>query len=517
MSREFTEQELVRREARARLEEAGVNPYGYSWEVSHHAKDILEAFDDAKHQGVDGSAPLEEFKVSIAGRMMSRRIMGKASFAHLQDESGRIQIYVTRDDLPEGFYNSVFKKMLDIGDLIGVEGYAFRTRTGEISVHVQKLELLSKSLRPFPIVKEQDGQVFNEVTDKEFRYRQRYVDLVVNPEVREVFRQRARMITTMRRFMDDRGYVEVETPVLQPLYGGAAARPFTTHHNALDMKLYLRIADELYLKRLIVGGFDGVYEISKDFRNEGLSRFHNPEFTMMELYVAYKDYDWMMGFVEEIVEAVAIELHGSTDLQVGENTISFKRPWKRIPLLEAIEEKTGHDLSAKSRDEMAAIAAKLNIEVDDSMGSGKIIDELFGEFVEASLIQPTFITDYPVELSPLAKRHRSKEGLVERFEAICNGKELCNAFSELNDPDDQRARFEEQVVLGLGGDEEAMQLDEDYLRALEYGMPPTAGLGIGIDRLAMLMTNSSSIRDVILFPLLRPETGVDDAMRESDD
>lgn len=517
MSREFTEQELVRRDARARLEEAGINPYGYSWEVSHHAKDILEAFDDAKHQGVDGSAPLEEFKVSIAGRMMSRRIMGKASFFHLQDESGRIQIYVTRDDLPEGFYNSVFKKMLDIGDLIGVEGYVFRTRTGEISVHVQKLEVLSKSLRPFPVVKEQDGHVFNEVTDKEFRYRQRYVDLVVNPEVREVFRQRARMITTMRRFMDDRGYIEVETPVLQPLYGGAAARPFTTHHNALDMKLYLRIADELYLKRLIVGGFDGVYEISKDFRNEGLSRFHNPEFTMMELYVAYKDYDWMMGFVEEIVEAVAIELHGSTDLQVGENTISFKRPWKRIPLLEAIEEKTGHDLSGKSRDEMAAIAAKLNIEVNDSMGSGKIIDELFGVFVEASLIQPTFITDYPVELSPLAKRHRSKEGLVERFEVICNGKELCNAFSELNDPDDQRARFEEQVVLGLGGDEEAMQLDEDYLRALEYGMPPTAGLGIGIDRLAMLMTNSSSIRDVILFPLLRPETGVDDLVRESDD
>ena len=517
MSREFTEQELVRRDARARLEEAGINPYGYSWEVSHHAKDILEAFDDAKHQGVDGSAPLEEFKVSIAGRMMSRRIMGKASFFHLQDESGRIQIYVTRDDLPEGFYNSVFKKMLDIGDLIGVEGYVFRTRTGEISVHVQKLEVLSKSLRPFPVVKEQDGHVFNEVTDKEFRYRQRYVDLVVNPEVREVFRQRARMITTMRRFMDDRGYIEVETPVLQPLYGGAAARPFTTHHNALDMKLYLRIADELYLKRLIVGGFDGVYEISKDFRNEGLSRFHNPEFTMMELYVAYKDYDWMMGFVEEIVEAVAIELHGSTDLQVGENTISFKRPWKRIPLLEAIEEKTGHDLSGKSRDEMAAIAAKLNIEVNDSMGSGKIIDELFGVFVEASLIQPTFITDYPVELSPLAKRHRSKEGLVERFEVICNGKELCNAFSELNDPDDQRARFEEQVVLGLGGDEEAMQLDEDYLRALEYGMPPTAVLGIGIDRLAMLMTNSSSIRDVILFPLLRPETGVDDLVRESDD
>ncbi len=517
MSREFTEQESVRREARARLEEAGVNPYGYSWEVSHRAKDILEAFDDAKHQGVDGSAPLEEFKVSIAGRIMSRRIMGKASFSHLQDDSGRIQIYVTRDDLPEGFYNSVFKKMLDIGDLIGVEGYAFRTRTGEISIHVQKLEVLSKSLRPFPIVKEQDGHVFNEVTDKEFRYRQRYVDLVVNPEVREVFRQRARMITTMRRFMDDRGYVEVETPVLQPLYGGAAARPFTTHHNALDMKLYLRIADELYLKRLIVGGFDGVYEISKDFRNEGLSRFHNPEFTMMELYVAYKDYDWMMGFVEEIVEAVAIELHGSTELQVGENTISFERPWKRIPLLEAIEEKTSHNLSGKSRDEMAGIAAKLNIEVDDSMGSGKIIDELFGEFVEPSLIQPTFITDYPVELSPLAKRHRSKEGLVERFEAICNGKELCNAFSELNDPDDQRARFEEQVLLGMRGDDEAMQLDEDYLRALEYGMPPTAGLGIGVDRLAMLMTNSSSIRDVILFPLLRPEAEVDEEAGDSDD
>ena len=504
MSREYSDQEVFRREARAQIDQAGFEPYGYSWDVTHHSSDILSSFDESKHQPIDGVAK-EPFQVSVAGRIMSMRIMGKAAFFHLQDQAGRIQVYITRDDLPEGYYNSIFKKLVDIGDVVGLEGYIFRTRVGEISVHVTRFEILSKALRPFPIEKEQDGKVFNEITDKEYRYRQRYVDLVVHPEVRHTFQQRAHMITTMRTFLDTRGYIEVETPVLQPIYGGAAARPFTTHHNALDMKLFLRIADELYLKRLIVGGFDGVYEISKDFRNEGLSRFHNPEFTMMELYVAYKDYNWMMDLVEELVETIAIALHGKTDLKIGENTISFKRPWKRIPLFEAVLEKTGADLSGKSRDELAAIATKLGLHVDTTMGSGKIIDEVFGEFVEPHMIQPTFITDYPVELSPLAKRHRTKEGLVERFEAICNGKELCNAFSELNDPDDQRARFEDQVALGLRGDSEAMQLDEDYLRALEYGMPPTAGLGIGIDRLAMLMTNSRSIRDVILFPLLRPE------------
>lgn len=516
MSRVYTEQEQVRRDARVRMEEAGVNPYAYSWEVTHHANEVLEAFDEEKHvPGENGEAP-EKLTVSVAGRIMSRRIMGKAAFFHLQDESGRIQIYVSRDDLPEGFYNTVFKKLLDIGDIVGIEGFVFRTRVGEISVHAEKLQVLAKALRPFPVVKETEDQTYNEVTDKEFRYRQRYVDLVVHPEVRETFRQRARMVTAMRSFLDQRGYIEVETPVLQPIYGGAAARPFTTHHNALDMKLYMRIADELYLKRLIVGGFDGVYEISKDFRNEGLSRFHNPEFTMMELYVAYKDYNWMMALVEEMVEHLALTIHGTTELKVGENTLSFKRPWKRVPLFEAIEDKTGEQLFGKNRDELASVGEKLGLEIEDSMGAGKIIDEIFGEFVEPHLIQPTFITDYPVELSPLAKKHRSKEGLVERFEAICNGKEICNAFSELNDPDDQRERFEEQVRLGKRGDEEAMQLDEDYLRALEYGMPPTAGLGVGIDRLAMLMTDSESIRDVILFPLLRPESEDGSAEGESD-
>lgn len=505
MSRIHSEQEQVRRDARARMEEAGVNPFAYSWNVTHHSEKVLETFDVDKHQpGEDGVAK-EPFRVSVAGRIMSRRIMGKAAFFHLQDASGKIQIYVSRDDLPEGFYNEVFKKLLDIGDIVGIEGFVFQTRMGEVSIHAERLEVLAKALRPLPIVKETEERTFNEVTDKEFRYRQRYVDLIVHPDVRETFRQRARMITAMRGFLDERGYVEVETPVLQPIYGGAAARPFTTHHNALDMKLYMRIADELYLKRLIVGGFDGVYEISKDFRNEGLSRFHNPEFTMMELYVAYKDYAWMMELVEQLVEHLAITLHGTTELQVGGNTINFKAPWKRLPLFDAIEEATGHQLFGKNRDELAAIGKQLDIHIEDSMGAGKIIDEIFGEFVEPKLIQPTFITDYPVELSPLAKKHRSKAGLVERFEAICNGKEICNAFSELNDPDDQRDRFEEQVRLGKRGDKEAMQLDEDYLRALEYGMPPTAGLGIGVDRLAMLMTNSESIRDVILFPLLRPE------------
>ena len=512
MSRPLSEQEVVRREARAALDAEGVNPYPYAWAVDAHAAEILETFDDATHQPQEGQAP--PWRVSIAGRMMSKRVMGKASFFDLQDGTGRIQVYVRRDDLPEGFYNQVFKKLLDIGDVVGVEGYVFRTRMGEITVHAERLELLSKALRPLPVVKEQEGTVYNELTDKEFRYRRRYVDLVVNPEVRTVFRQRAQMVTALRRFLDTRGYVEVETPVLQPLYGGAAARPFTTHHNALDMTLYLRIADELYLKRLIVGGFEGVYEIAKDFRNEGLSRFHNPEFTMLELYVAYKDYAWMMDLVEEMVEYAAIDLHGKPEVQVGEHLISFARPWPRLPMLEAIEQKTGHDLYGKNRDDLAAIARDLGLDVDSTMGAGKIIDEIFGEFVESHLIQPTFITDYPVELSPLAKRHRSKPGLVERFEAFCNGKELCNAFSELNDPEDQRARFEEQAHLRAAGDEEAMQIDEDYLRALEYGMPPTAGLGVGIDRLTMLLTNQSSIRDVILFPLLRPEASAPEEEEE---
>ena len=515
MSRPLSEQEVVRREARAALDAEGINPYPYAWAVDARAAEMLETFDDAMHQPQEGQAP--PWRVSIAGRMMSKRVMGKASFFDLQDGTGRIQVYVRRDDLPEGFYNQVFKKLLDIGDLVGVEGYVFRTRMGEITVHAERLELLSKALRPLPVVKEQQGTLYNELTDKEFRYRRRYVDLVVNPEVRTVFRQRAQMVTALRRFLDTRGYVEVETPVLQPLYGGAAARPFTTHHNALDMTLYLRIADELYLKRLIVGGFEGVYEIAKDFRNEGLSRFHNPEFTMLELYVAYKDYAWMMDLVEEMVEYAAIDLHGKPEVQVGEHLISFARPWPRLPMLEAIEQKTGHDLYGKNRDALAAIARDLDVDVDSTMGAGKIIDEIFGKFVESHLIQPTFITDYPVELSPLAKRHRSKPGLVERFEAICNGKELCNAFSELNDPEDQRARFEEQAHLRAAGDEEAMQIDEDYLRALEYGMPPTAGLGVGIDRLAMLLTNQASIRDVILFPLLRPEVPAEDGADEEEE
>ena len=503
--RELTEQEERRREERNALEEANINPYPYSWNVTHYALPILDTFDDSLHQPGESGQAKESFTVSIAGRIMKKRVMGKASFIDLLDSTGTIQVYVARDDLPEGYYNSVFKKLLDLGDIVGIEGYVFRTKTNHVTVHATRLDILAKALRPIPIVKEKEGVVYNEVKDKEFRYRQRYVDLFVNPDIRHTFRQRAKLITSIRSFLDGKGYLEVETPVLQPIYGGASARPFTTHHNALDMELFMRIADELYLKRLIVGGFDGVYEISKDFRNEGLSRFHNPEFTMMELYVAYKDYEWMMELFEEMVEYVAQQMHGKAEVQSGENNISFERPWKRIPLLDAIQEKTGYDLYGKSRDELADIGKALKLDIDSTMGSGKIIDEIFGEFVEPTLIQPTFITDYPVELSPLAKRHRSKEGLVERFEVICNGKEICNAFSELNDPEDQRARFEDQVRLRDKGDEEAMAIDEDYLRALEYGMPPTAGLGVGIDRLTMLMTGQDSIRDVILFPLLRPE------------
>jgi lysyl-tRNA synthetase class 2 len=441
---------------------------------------------------------------------MSQRVMGKASFAELMDSSGRIQLYINRDEICPGenkdLYNTVFKKLVDLGDFVGVKGHVFKTQVGETSVHVTEFKLLSKALRPLPVVKEKDGQVYDAFTDPEQRYRQRYVDMVVNPQVRETFIKRTLLVQAMRNYLNDKGYLEVETPILQPLYGGAAARPFKTFHNTLDMTLYLRIANELYLKRLIVGGFDGVYEFSKDFRNEGMSRFHNPEFTQMELYVAYKDYYWMMDLVEEMVERVAFELHGKTEVQVGDNLINFQRPWQRFTMFEAIQHFTGIDITHMDEAALRETAHSLHVHLDPSMGKAKIIDELFGELCEPKLIQPTFITDYPVEMSPLAKKHRSKPGLVERFEAICNGKEICNAFSELNDPIDQRQRFEDQLELGKRGDVEAMVLDEDFLRALEYGMPPTAGLGIGIDRLSMIMTNSNSIQDVLFFPQMKPES-----------
>ena len=495
----LSEQEQIRRNSLSEIQKAEINPYPpEGFIINTSTAEILQKFNPEKPNFPD---------VKIAGRLMSRRIMGNASFAEIQDEHGRIQIYLRRDDLCPGddktLYNIIFKKHLDIGDIIGVKGFVFKTQMGETTIHVNELKLLSKSLRPLPIVKEKDGSVFDAFTDPEQRYRQRYVDLVVNPDVREIFVKRTRIIDSMRNFLNRRGYLEVETPVLQPLYGGAAARPFTTHHNTLDQTLYLRIADELYLKRLIVGGFTGVYEFAKDFRNEGMDRFHNPEFTQVELYVAYKDYIWMMELVEEMIEGVALDLYKETKVKVGENVIDFKRPWKRMTMFGAIKEYTGIDISGMDETALAITARKLNIHVDDTMGKGKLIDEIFGETVEANLIQPTYIMDYPIEMSPLAKKHREKPGLVERFEAICNGKELCNAFTELNDPIDQRERFEEQVRLGKRGDEEAMMLDEDFLRALEYGMPPTAGLGIGIDRLVMLMTNSSSIQDVILFPQMK--------------
>lgn len=507
----LSEQEVVRRNALLELEKLGINPYPSElYEITHKLSDIRNKFSEETK---------DDFKsVSVAGRIMSRRIMGSASFAEIQDESGRIQIYLRRDDICPGedktIYNTVFKRLMDIGDIIGVKGFVFKTQTGETSVHVQELIMLTKSLKPLPIVKETTDEEGNVVkhdafTDPEQKYRQRYVDLIVNPEVRETFRKRTKLVNSMRDFLNEKGYLEVETPVLQPLYGGAAAKPFKTHHNSLDMTLYLRIANELYLKRLIVGGFDGVYEFSKDFRNEGMSRFHNPEFTQVELYVAYKDYNWMMDLVEEMIEKVALDLHGTTKVQVGENILDFKRPWKRYTMFEAIEHFTGIDISSMDEKELRETATKLHVPLDDTMGKGKIIDEIFGEKCEANLIQPTYITDYPVEMSPLAKKHRSKEGLVERFEAIANGKEICNAFSELNDPIDQRKRFEEQLELGRRGDDEAMTLDEDFLRAIEYGMPPTAGLGVGIDRLSMMMTNSPSIQDVIFFPQMKPEKKVE--------
>ena len=502
MSRELSEQEIVRRESLQKLQELGIDPYPAElFEINVTAKGIKKNYELRK---------IDYKNISIAGRLMSRRIMGKAAFAELQDSTGRIQLYFNRDEVCPGedkiMYNTVFKKLLDIGDFVGIKGHVFTTKVGEISIHVEEFKVLSKSLRPLPLPKlDSEGNVHDAFTDPEKRYRQRYVDLVVNPQVKDAFVKRTKLTNSMRDYLNGKGYLEVETPILQPIYGGAAARPFITHHNALDMPLYLRIANELYLKRLIVGGFDGVYEFSKDFRNEGMSRFHNPEFTQVELYVAYKDYDWMMDLVEEMVEKIAIDLHGNTAVQVGENIINFQRPWKRFTMYEAIEHFTGINISKMNDAEIADTAKQLGVEVNKSMGRGKLIDEIFGEKCEGQLIQPTFITDYPVEMSPLAKKHRKHEGLAERFEAICNGKEICNAFSELNDPIDQRARFEEQLELAKRGDEEAMVLDEDFLRAIEYGMPPTAGLGIGIDRLSMIMTNSNSIQDVLFFPQMKSE------------
>jgi lysyl-tRNA synthetase class 2 len=497
----LSDQELQRREELHRLHELGIDPYpAAQYVVSMSARQVEEEFEEGK-EGFEA--------LSLAGRITNKRIMGKASFAELQDSSGTVQLYLQRDEICPGedkmIYNELFKKLISLGDIVGVKGHAFLTKTGEKTIHVKEIVLLSKILRPIPFPKEKDGKLYNTLTDQEQRYRMRYLDMIVHPEVRETFRKRTLLVQAMRNFLNEKGYLEVETPILQPLYGGAAARPFKTHHNSLDMTLFLRIANELYLKRLIVGGFDGVYEFSKDFRNEGMSRYHNPEFTQMELYVAYQDYEWMMNLVEEMVEYIAIQVNGQAEVQVGEHLISFQRPWKRYTMYESIEAYTDVDISEMDEAALRAFAEKLEIETDDSMGRGKLIDEIFGEKVEPNLIQPTFITDYPVEMSPLAKKHRSKPGLVERFEAICNRKEMCNAFSELNDPIDQRKRFEDQLELGKRGDDEAMVLDEDFLRSLEFGMPPTAGLGIGIDRLAMTLTNSPSIQDVLFFPQMKPE------------
>lgn len=508
---ELNEQEIQRRKDVDELRSMGIEPYpAAEYEINTNSEEIKENFDKEEAKFTN---------VKIAGRIMSRRIMGAASFCELQDEKGRIQLYLNRDEIcpneDKSLYNVVFKKLLDIGDIIGVEGFVFRTKMGEISVHVKNIKVLCKSVKPLPVVKTKDGKEYDSFSDAEQRYRQRYIDLIVNPNVRQTFIQRTIIVNTMREYLNEKGYLEVETPILQPIYGGAAARPFKTHHNTLDMDLYLRIADELYLKRLIVGGYSGVYEFSKDFRNEGMDRFHNPEFTQMELYVAYKDYFWMMDTVEEMVERIAIALHGTTKVRVGENEIDFKRPWKRYTMYEAIEHFTGIDITNMEEEELRQTAHKLNVPIDETMGKGKLIDEIFGETCEGKLIQPTFIYDYPIEMSPLAKKHRSKKGLVERFEAVCNCKEICNAYSELNDPMDQRKRFEEQLELGKRGDAESMVLDEDFLKALEIGMPPTAGLGIGIDRLAMMMTNSNSIQDVLFFPQMKPE--VQQAISSDDD
>ena len=497
---ELSEQEIFRRRSLEELRSLGINPYpAEEYKVTGYAREILDTFED--------EAPRRA--VSVAGRVMSRRIMGKASFLELQDSTGRIQIYITRDDLCPGedktLYNSVVKKLMDIGDFIGVTGEVFRTQMGEISVHAHSLTFLSKALRPLPVVKEKDGEVFDSFTDPELRFRQRYVDLVVNPHVREIFLKRTRIFNAMRQFFNDRGYIEVDTPVLQPIPGGAAARPFITHHNALDIPLYLRIANELYLKRLIVGGFEGVYEFSRNFRNEGMDRTHNPEFTAMEIYVSYKDYDWMMSFTEQMLEHICLSVLGTTKVKVGEREIDFKAPYRRVTMLDAIHEHTGIDVSGMNEEELRATCKSLGIEVDDTMGKGKLIDELFGEKCEGSYIQPTFITDYPKEMSPLTKEHRTNPLLTERFELMVNGKEIANAYSELNDPIDQRERFEDQLRLSEKGDDEAMFIDHDFLRALEYGMPPTSGMGIGMDRLVMLLTGQESIQEVLLFPQMRPE------------
>ncbi len=498
---ELSEQEQIRRNSLEEIKKLGINPYPPEiFEISHSSAEIITGFEENESALKD---------VTLAGRIMSRRIMGSASFAEIQDSSGRIQIYLRRDDLcpdeDKTLYNTVFKKLLDIGDIIGIKGYAFKTQVGEISIHVQEMTILSKSIKPLPIVKEADGKVYDAVTDAEYRYRQRYVDLIVNPQSRELFRQRTQIYTSLRNLFNEKGYLEVETPILQPIPGGAAARPFITHHNSLDMPLYLRIANELYLKRLIVGGYDGVYEFSKDFRNEGMDRTHNPEFTVMEIYVAYKDYNWMMDFTEEMIEKVALDLHGTTKVKLGDQEIDFKRPFKRISMLDAIKESTGYDIAGMDEASLRDVADCLNVELDDSMGKGKIIDEIFGEKAEVHMIQPTFITDYPVEMSPLCKKHRDNPELTERFELMVNGKELCNAYTELNDPIDQLERFQDQLKLSEKGDDEAMFIDMDFVRALEYGMPPTSGMGLGMDRLVMLMTNQSSIQEVLFFPQMKPE------------
>ena len=497
---ELSEQEIIRRNSMNELRAMGIEPYPAAEYVTNaFSTDIKAEFND----------DAEPRQVSVAGRIMSRRIMGKASFIELQDSKGRIQVYITRDDIcpdeDKEMYNTVFKRLLDLGDFIGIEGFVFRTQMGEISIHAKKLTVLAKSIKPLPIVKYKDGVAYDSFEDPELRYRQRYVDLIVNDGVKEKFLKRATVIKTMRAVLDEAGYTEVETPILQSIPGGASARPFITHHNSLDIDLYLRIATELYLKRLIVGGFEGVYEIGKNFRNEGMDKNHNPEFTCMELYVQYKDYNWMMSFTEKLLERICIAVNGCTETEIDGKSISFKAPYRRLPILEAIKEKTGYDLEGKSEDEIRQVCKELNMEIDDTMGKGKLIDEIFGEFCEGTFIQPTFITDYPVEMSPLTKMHRSKPGLTERFELMVNGKELANAYSELNDPIDQEERFKDQLRLSEKGDDEAMLIDQDFLKALQYGMPPTSGIGIGIDRLTMLMTGESFIQEVLFFPQMRPE------------